>query len=396
VSANSSSRIIRFSAFEVNLDTGELRQRGQKVKLQEQPFQVLAALLERPGDVVTREELRRKLWPADTFVDFDHSLNAAIKRLRDALGESAERPVFIETMAKRGYRFICPSNMDPIIQAPHSSLALPIRSLSRRHVLFLGGILFVTLSLVLGLNWERLSGTRTDAREKPITSLAVLPLENLSRDSQQEYFSDGMTEALTDDLSKITTLRVVSHRSAVRYKATRKTLAEIARELNVDGVIEGSVQRSGNRVRIRTELLDARRDQHLWGQTYERELGDVLMLQNDVAQAIAERIHARLAPQQQSRVRSRPGVNPEAYEDYLKGRFYGADVTGTRAALKQAQGYYEDAIRKDPTFALAYVGLADCFLVLGANRLLPPKDAYQQGGEAVRRALQLEIGRAHV
>jgi TolB-like protein/Tfp pilus assembly protein PilF len=288
--------------------------------------------------------------------------------------------------------------MDPMIQGSHSSLPMPaIKNLSRRHVLFLGGIVSVTLALVLGLNWERLSGARTDAREKPITSLAVLPLENLSRDPQQEYFSDGMTEALTDDLSKITALRVVSRRSAMRYKATKEPLADIARELNVDGVIEGSVLRSGNRVRIRTELLDARTDQQLWGQAYERELGDVLMLQNDVAQAIAERIHARLAPQQQSHVRSNSEVNPEAYEDYLKGRFYGTDVTGTRAALKQAQGYYEDAIRKDPTFALAYVGLADCFLVLGANRLVPPKDAYQKGGEAIHKALQLDeaLGEAH-
>ena len=169
--ANSSSRIIRFSTFEVNLDTGELRERGQRVKLQEQPFQVLAALLERPGELVTREELRRKLWPTDTFVDFDHSLNAAIKRLRDALGESAERPVFIETLARRGYRFICPSNMDPMPQGPpHSSLPVaPLKSVSRRHLLSLGAIVFATLlALVVGLNWERFSGPRTDAREKPI------------------------------------------------------------------------------------------------------------------------------------------------------------------------------------------------------------------------------------
>ena len=398
--ANSSSRIIRFSTFEVNLDTGELRERGQRVKLQEQPFQVLAALLERPGELVTREELRRKLWPTDTFVDFDHSLNAAIKRLRDALGESAERPVFIETLARRGYRFICPSNMDPMPQGPpHSSLPVaPLKSVSRRHLLSLGAIVFATLlALVVGLNWERFSGPRTDAREKPITSLAVLPLENLSRDPEQEYFSDGMTEALTEDLSKIATLRVVSRTSAMRYKATKKPLVEIARELNVDGVIEGSVLRSGNRVRITAELIDARRDQHVWGHTYERDLGDVLLLQSEVAQTIAERIHARLTPQEQSRARSASVVNPEAYEAYLKGKFYGAEVTGTRAALKQAQRYYQDAVRKDPTFALAYAGLANCYLSQGAFRLVPPQDAYRQASAAIHKALQLDeaLSEAH-
>ena len=180
----------------------------------------------------------------------------------------------------------------------------------------------------------------------------------------------------------------------MRYKATKKPLADIARELNVDGVIDGSVLRSGNRVRITAELIDARTDQHLWGQTYERDLGDILMLQSEVAQAIAERIHARLTPQEQGRMRS-TGVNPEAYEDYLKGRFYGTN--GTRATLKQAQGYYEDAIRKDPTFALAHVGLADCYLDQGAYRLVPPREAYRRGGAAIHKALQLDeaLGEAH-
>jgi serine/threonine protein kinase/TolB-like protein/Flp pilus assembly protein TadD len=233
------------------------------------------------------------------------------------------------------------------------------------------------------------------ANGEQIRSVAVLPLENLSRDPEQEYFSDGMTDVLRDDLSKIATLRIVSRTSAMRYKATKKPLAEIARELNVDGVIDGSVLRSGNRVRITAELIDARTDQHLWGQTYERDLGDILMLQSEVAQAIAERIHARLTPQEKGRMRSTSGVKPEAYEDYLKGRFYGTN--GTRATLKQAQGYYEDAIRKDPTFALAYVGLADCYLDQGAYRLVPPQEAYRRGGEAIHKSLQLDeaLGEAH-
>jgi TolB-like protein/DNA-binding winged helix-turn-helix (wHTH) protein/Tfp pilus assembly protein PilF len=404
VPSNSSSRIIRFSTFEVNLDTGELRQRGQKVKLQEQPFQVLAALLERPGEVVTREELRSKLWPTDTFVDFDHGLNAAIKRLRDALGESAERPVFIETLARRGYRFIAPVNASTTRGAAEGALSPPtpaakgfedlregIRSRS------LPALRIVVVSLVGALLFAGIYEMSSRVHGEGIKSLAVLPLDNLSRDPQQEYFSDGMTDVLTDDLSKVTTLRVVSRTSAMRYKATKKPLAEIARELNVDGVIEGSVLRSGNRVRITAELIDARTDRHLWGQTYERDLGDVLMLQSEVAQTIAERIHARLTTQEQSRVRAASVVNPDAYEAYLKARFYGAEVTGTRAALKQAQGYYGFAVRKDPTFALAYAGLADCYLSQGAFRLVPPQDAYRQASAAIHKALQLDatLAEAH-
>jgi TolB-like protein/DNA-binding winged helix-turn-helix (wHTH) protein/Tfp pilus assembly protein PilF len=387
VSANPSSRIIRFSTFEVNLETGELRRRGQKVKLQEQPLQVLAALLERPGELVTREELHRKLWATDTFVDFDHSLNAAIKRLRDALGESAERPVFIETLARRGYRFICPSNMDPMQQAPPHSL-LPVasvKSVSRRHLLSLGGIVFATCAVVVGLNWGHFSGSRTDAREKPIMSLAVLPLENLSRDPEQEYFSDGMTEALTDDLSKTSNLRVISSLSTMRYKATNKPLAEIARELNVDGVIQGSVLRVGNSVRIRAELIDARTDQHLWGQSYEHDLEDILILQNDLAQAIAERT-ARLTTQRSS-VRSTSVVNPEAYEAYLMA----ISLDWSRQqGIRKSESYLEKAIQKDPDFAPAYVELAWRYLDLGQFRWLSPEEAYAPAKQYLHKALELD------
>jgi len=269
---------------------------------------------------------------------------------------------------------------------------------SRMGLLFVAAILSIAVVLFAvdggGLRSKVLS--RSTAQSQ-IRSLAVLPLANLSGDPQQEYFADGMTEVLTDDLSKIGTLRVVSRTSAMRYKVTKKPLQEIGRELNVDGVIEGSVLRSGNRVRITSELIDARTDWHLWGQTYERDLGDVLKLQSEVAQAVAERVHARLTPQEQSRVRSTSVVNPDAYEAYLKGRFYGAEVTGTRAALKRAQGYYEDAVRKDPTFALAYAGLSDCYLAQGAFRLVPPQEAYRQASAAIQKALQLDqaLGEAH-
>jgi TolB-like protein/DNA-binding winged helix-turn-helix (wHTH) protein len=386
-------RVLRFGTFEVDVPAGELRKNGLKLKLQEQPFQVLCLLLEHPGEVVTREELRSRLWPGDTFGDFDHGVNAAIKRVRDALGDPPDNPRFIETLPRRGYRFIGTT-------VPNAIRPQQVQSPRRRWVLLLACATLTVMAAVLfiedagGLRSRLLSRSAAQAR---IHSLAVLPLTNLSGDPEQEYFSDGMTEVLTDDLSKIGTLRVVSRTSAMRYKATKEPLAEIARELKVDGVIEGSILRSGNRVRITAELIDARTDQHLWGQTYERDLGDVLLLQSAVAQAIAERIHARLTPQEESRVRSISVVNPDAYEAYLKGRFYGSEVTGTGAALKRAQGYYEDSVRKDPRFALAYAGLADCFLDQGAYRLVPPQDAYRQASAAIEKALQLDpaLSEAH-
>ena len=215
--------------------------------------------------------------------------------------------------------------------------------------LLVGG---VTLTNVAGLRQRLFGGP--DA--VTIRSLAVLPLENLSHDPEQEYFADGMTETLIMNLSKIDTLRVVSRTSAMQYKGTKKTLPEIAKELNVDGVIEGSVMRSGTRVRITAQLLQARTDRHVWADTYDRDLVDILRLQSEVAEAVAQQVRIQLTPEQQARLRSAPAVNPRAYEAYLKGSF--ARPAGTQVAIKQAQSYFEEAVREDPRFARAYVGLA--------------------------------------
>lgn len=389
-------KVIRFGIFEVNTQAGELRRAGLRVKLQDQPLQVLLALLKSPGNVVTREELRAKLWPADTFVDFDHGLNAAVKRLRDALGDIAENPRFIETLARRGYRFIAPVDppeAQPLPEPPRPARTAPV--IRPGYLLGLAGIAAAILILVVALNGVGGHWTRRGFGEKHIESLAVLPLENLSRDPDQEYFSDGMTDALIADLSKISALRVTSRTSSIRYKKTSKSLPEIARELNVDGVVEGSVMRSGNRVRITARLIHASTDRDLWSETYERDLGDVLKLQGDVAEAVAEQVRAQLTPEQHARLRSAPVVNPSAYEAYLKGRF--SEVPSTQAGLKQAQDYFAKAIREDPGFALAYVGLADCILQQGTYRWLPPHDAYQQGSEAIHKAMQLDetLSEAH-
>jgi TolB-like protein/Tfp pilus assembly protein PilF len=229
-----------------------------------------------------------------------------------------------------------------------------------------------------------------------IRSLAVLPLENLSRDPEQDYFADGMTETLITNLSRIDTLRVVSRTTVMHYKRTNKTLPEIAKELNVDGIVEGSVMRSGTRVRITTQLLEARTDRHVWADTYDRDLGDVLRLQSDVAQAVAQQVRIQLTPEQQARFRSAPAVNPKAYEAYLNGRSI-SEFADTQMSIKRAQSYFEEAIREDPNFALAYAGLAECYLDLGAFRWMPPQDAYRHASEAVHKALELDetLGEAH-
>jgi TolB-like protein len=228
-----------------------------------------------------------------------------------------------------------------------------------------------------------------DANRRKINSLAVLPLKNLSGDPAQEYLADGMTEALIGGLSKIRDLRVISRTSVMRFKDTQLTVPEIANALRVDAVVEGSVIREGSRIRVHAQLIRAATDEHVWSEAYDREFRDVLTLQSDVAEAVAEQIPMHLSPELQARLRSARAVNPQAYEAYLKGRFYG---TGTRVALKQAQGYYEDAVRRDPTFALAYAGLADCHLDQGAYRLVPPQDAYREGIGAIQNALQLDQG----
>ena len=352
--STSQAAIIRFGLFEVNLAAGELRKNGARIKLQQQPFQILVILLQHHGDIVTREQLREQLWPADTFVDFDHSLNAAIKRLRDALGESADNPIYIETLARRGYRFNAPLRLSGAPIANGTDLAgapvspNPSAKPTRRRLRYalLGAGLAILLSLGI-LLWAARARNSASSKQR-IESLAVLPLENLSRDPDQEYFSDGMTGALTSTLAKISPLRIISRTSTVRYKGSTKSLPEIARELHVDSIIEGSVLRSGNRVRINVELIDANSDKQLWAESYDRELGDILRLHSDVAQAVASQIRVRLAPEQQARLRSAPAVNQAAYEDYLKARFCLANNPSSYPAIKVAAQLFETSIQKRP------------------------------------------------
>ncbi len=332
-------RVIQFGIFEVDFRSGELRKRGVKVKLQEQPLQVLGILLEKPGEVVTREDLRQQIFPADTFVDFDHGLNNAIRRLREALGDSAEAPRYIETVSRRGYRFI--SNFGSA-----KSAALPPRS------------------------------------------LAVLPLENLSRDPEQEYFAEGLTEALITTLAKIGELRVISRTSAMQYKGVHKPLREIARELEVDAIVEGTVLRVGRRVRITAQLIDAPKETHLWAESYERDLRNVLALQSELAQAIAQEVQVKLTPQERKHLAQTRAVDPEAYEAYLKGRYHWN--RRSRDGLGKATQHFQQAIARDPTYAAAYAGLADCVSILGWWGFVSPELGCGKGKALALKALEFD------
>jgi TolB-like protein/DNA-binding winged helix-turn-helix (wHTH) protein/Tfp pilus assembly protein PilF len=391
------SQPIRFDVFEVDLRAGELRKHGIKIRLQEQPFLILQTLLETPGQIVTREELQKKIWPGDTFVDFDHGLHAAVNRLRQALGDAADSPRFVETVARRGYRFIgqvqaAPETPSGIRIIPPQA-TLPAKRLTGKSwrgpvVGFVSAVL-VAAALIFFNAW----GLRNlFFSGRSFRSLAVLPLANLTADAKQEYFADGMTEDLITQLSKLGDLKVISHTSVMQYKGTHKPLPEIARELNVDAVVEGAVQLSGNHVRITAQLVDGRTDQHIWADNYDRDLSDVLLLQSDVARDIAKQIDLRLTPQQQLRLaKDAHPVNPDAYQAYLLGRYYWNKRTAD--GLAQAGQYFQQAIQKDPNYALAYSGLSDYFAFLtliGGPEVLPPNRAMIQAKAAAVKAVQLD------
>lgn len=388
---------MRFGVFELDIRAGELRKQGVKLKLQDQPLKILQILLEHSGEIVSREELRARVWPANTFVEFDQGLYSAMARLRDALGDSAESPHFIETVARRGYRFIAPVTVPEKAAGPSS----PRGQSPRRWRAFLaslvagllgGGIL---LLIVLGFNLMDIRGRLSRKRSPGIHALAVLPLENMSQDPDQEYFADGMTEALTTNLARISSLRVVSRTSAMQYKGVHKPLAQIARELGVDAVVEGSVVRSGQRVRISAQLIKADDDEHLWAEMYERDLDDVLHLQALVAQAIADQIRVHLTPEEKMKLAAAGDIDAESYELYLRGRFYWnkRDPEG----LKKSKELFEQAIARNPNFALPYVGLADTYLVMLESFPIPSTEALSKSRAASLQALKLDdnLAEAH-
>jgi TolB-like protein/DNA-binding winged helix-turn-helix (wHTH) protein/Tfp pilus assembly protein PilF len=454
-SCGSQETLLRFGVFELDLKTGELRKAGLLLRLPPQPFKILALLAGRPGQLVSREEIQQQIWGSETFVDFELGLNAAIKTIRDTLGDDAETPRYIQTLPRRGYRFICPVNVGAIHELPLPGTLAPVapasppathgdgdiaaaavgaglvpaqvrpqgaplparispqittggftrravaavvqgalkahRARTRWRRLAVAGIAAAVVAVLVGLNVaglrDRVVGpglaparpTQASALPK-IQSIAVLPLENLSGDKEQEYFADGMTDELITNLSKIGTLRVTSRTSVMRYKGTQKPLPEIGRELNVDAVVEGTVMRAGNRVRITAQLVRAAADKHLWAEEYESSLSDILKLQGDVGRAISQAIQIRLTPQEQARLAGARPVNPEAYELVLRGRFLWDKRT--EADLWKASNYFQKAIDADPTYASAYAGVAHCYVPLLGQGYIP----YRQGIPPLRAA----------
>ena len=383
---------MRFGVFEVDVRAGELRKNGAKVRLQEQPFQLLCALLERPGEVVTRDELRQRLWPAGVHVDFERGLNKAVVKLREALGDLAESPRFVETVPLRGYRFIAPTlaSPEPSGRAPDRPVESPSPTTrAMRALATLAGLAIVGITLRL---WP---ASRSASSSPTIASIAILPLANLSEDAEQDYFVDGMTDALITELSKTGAVRVISRTSVMLYKGKPKLLREIAQELNVEAVLEGSVARSGERVRVNAQLIRASDDGHLWAETYESDLRDVLTLQSDLARRIAQEIRVKIAPGALHRAAGGRPVDPEAYEAYLKGRYH-LNRFGTED-LRKAFRHFEHAIQRDPGFAPAHAGIADFHSTLGIFRRVPPQEAGAAAKAALAKALALDgtLGEAH-
>lgn len=328
--------VIRFGVFEVNVHAGELRKKGVRIRLQEQPFQVLLALLEHSGEVVTREELRQRIWP-DTVVEYEAGLAGAVSKVRRALGDDPDNPRFIETIPRRGYRFLA-------------------------------------------------AMVRTGAR--PVQSLAVLPFENLSGDPDQEYFSDGLTDAVITELARIRSLRVISRTSVMQFKGARQPLPVIAKELGVDAVLEGSVQRERDRVRVTGQLIEAVTDTHLWAERFDRSLTSVLALQGEVARQVAREVHARLTPEEADRLRAQPVVNTDAYETYLRGKAHAS--RSTPDGLQNALHLYQSALEIDPKSALAHAGVAEVLLLSIVLALMEPSEAGPKALSSARRAIELD------
>ncbi len=452
--------VLRFGVFELDLRSGELRKEGAPVRLPPQPLKVLTLLCRRAGQLVTREEIQKEVWGGDTFVDFEHGLNFCIGRIREALGDDAEAPRYIQTLPRRGYRFLTPVEtvapvkerdeergaeagsgrpefrditLSPPAPRPEGGEGVPTLSKPGRGALdesgepnvYRGAVgvgaqvvapdkeaarlveakqrpwsarafrpaalaavaLAVALGLALGVRYVWVPGYRSST---PIKSLAVLPLVNLSGDAAQEYFADGMTEALITELGRARALRVISRTSAMSYKGSKKSLPEIARELNVDAVVEGGALRSRNRVRITAQLIRAETDQHLWSEAYDRDLTDILALQGEVAQAIARQIEVNLTPQEQAHLASPRRVNPEAQEAYLRGRYFEEKVT--EEGLSNAARLFEQAIAIDPNFAPAYVELADIYTtgVYFGWGPLRPAEAFEKARAADTKALEID------
>lgn len=378
--------LVRFGVFELDTKAGQLTKNGIRVRLSHQPVQVLSLLVERPGEVVSRKDLHKLLWSSDTFVDFDHGLNKSIQKLRDALGDSPESPRYIETIPRTGYRFIAPVT-EASRNRPSAQAEVPVRIPEPTANPSVGGDLkpkWRWLALGICAAIVALAGTwlvvLRHSAAAPIHSLAVLPLDNLSGDPGQEYFADGMSDELITMLAKDSTLRIVSRTSVMQYKGARRPLPEIARALGVDGILEGSISRTGGQVHLTLQLIRADTDAHLWAESYDRSGNEVAELPGEAARDVATRLHSAVVSPIPTRA-----VSPEAHDAYLRGWYF----LGKREADKSAT-YFQQAISIDPSWSQAYSGLAEAFQTEGVLGVMPQTDAVVKTEAAARRAIELD------
>ena len=395
---NMRGRIYKFGDLELSFPDGDLRNGTSILRLQDKPLLLLAELLDHPQRLVTRQQLRERMWDKRTVVNFEQGINVAIKKIRDALGDSSESPRFIETVARKGYRFLAPVEVidigPPVDNRPESATVVPeipptandtpaIRSRfsSARHWLLITAAVGVAAALGVGL-----LGGRTQPA-LPIRSLAVLPLQDLSPDGSQDYFADGITDEIITNLAQTLPLRVISRSSVMRFKRTDKSVADIAKALGVEAIVEGSIARSGDRVSITVQLIDANQDRHLWAHTYERRLGDILTTESELSNAIAARISGTLASQQ-ARLPVSRAVDPQVYDLCLMGRYHWN--RRTFPDLVKAEDYYQRAIAADPTYAPAFAGLAKAYVLMPQIGSAPLIGTLAKATAAARRALELD------
>jgi TolB-like protein/DNA-binding winged helix-turn-helix (wHTH) protein/Tfp pilus assembly protein PilF len=389
-------RVIRFGVYDVDVAGQELRKLGLRIKLQPKPFQVLTVLLERAGTTITRDELKKLLWDPDTFVDFDHGLNAAVNKIRDALNDSADNPQFVETLPN-GYRF---KGVVDFVNPIGLGSATPGSGVAEHSVPGLqfwqpraGVIAIATVCLLLASLFAVRYQHAFFSQPKRVKSIAVLPLRNLSGDPSQEYFSDSLTDELITQLAKASTLRVVSAASVMRFKHADASIPEIGRQLNVDAFVEGSVLRSGDQVRITAQLIDAATDRHIWADDYHGEMRDILILQNKIAAAVAAKVQAGLAPNEREKIAQPHQVDPRAYDAYIKGHGHwmrSKMFRGDSDDLEKSGEEFREAIAYDPNYAPAYAGLANYYGLQAGGGNTAPKDGWKLCEEAARKALTLD------
>lgn len=382
---------VRFGAFELDCSNGDLRRDGTSLKLQPQPAKVLAVLVSRAGQTITRRELAEQVWGSETFVDFEQGLNFAIRQIRTALEDDSDHPSFVETLPRRGYRFIAEvkpvdgqtrPDPVPVNETTEQVGGRKPASLFRKSVVVVG-ICALPISIFLG--YRLINPHLQSTALSPIQSIAVLPLVNLSPDANQQYFSEGLTDELITELAKAGDLRVISRTSVVAFQGSRKSAPEVGRELGVDAIVEGAVERVGSHVRIRAQLIRAASDQHLWAESYDRDLSDVLTLERDVARDVALQIGHRISGRTQA---ATTAISAQAHEDYLKGRYYWNKRT--EADLRRSIEYFKKVIDQEPKYALAYAGLADSQIMLANWGFAPPAGAYLEAKAAALKALELD------